>query len=168
MAKQNWGEILKYSAILAGGFVAVYVAKKIHDGMPTKEAVKAALDKINPASDKNVVYQAANKITGGDDTHTIGTRMRDAWERLTGSDPMAVMAKRDAAAAASRVSNTSAQGTDNAKSTFRTAEISAENAPAPDKQSEFRIAELTYDGMGASADFSTVNGYSTDNVGAMP
>lgn len=108
---QDWGKILKYTAVLAGGFCAVRVALKIKDGLPPVQAVKKLLtEDLNPASDKNIVYSGA--------VQSAVTWIQDKVM----ADPVAQM-NRQAELRQAQLDN-SAKAQDN----FRAAEIRAENA----------------------------------------
>jgi hypothetical protein len=137
MAQQNWGEILKYTAVLAAGFVAVKVALKLKDTLDSgvksaKELAAAAADAakktvtedLNPASDKNLAYRAANAVTGD--------WISDFFYRNNG-DPLTNEEQAKAASDAAAMATS--------QEAFRQSEY---GTSAVDPQSDFRLSELTF------------------------
>lgn len=75
--------MVKYSAIAAGVAVVAFVLYK--GAAKTAAAAKTLVtETLNPASDKNAAYGAANAVTqaiSGDPNATVGTKLWDVFNR---------------------------------------------------------------------------------------
>lgn len=81
-------KIAQFAAITLGAFVVFKVASKASEAY--QKGVKVLpeiIDAVNPASNKNVVYQAANSIVStvtGNDT-TVGSAIYDGVQKIKGA-----------------------------------------------------------------------------------
>jgi cytochrome c2 len=95
---------LQTVAIAAGLVAGAYILHRVTSAGRTVaqaigDAAGAAVDLVNPASDRNVVYQAVNvpaRILTGNPNATVGTVLADVFQR----DPGKVLNQYDAKRAA--------------------------------------------------------------------
>lgn len=82
--------LIKAAAVLVGVGAVYWVAKKATGAAASAvgavaDSAAAAVQAINPMNNENVIYQAANVLTGGDSRSTLGTRIYDWFN----PDPLA-------------------------------------------------------------------------------